>query len=314
MPAPTFHRAKDGSESWKVRFREGGRGSRQTSRTFTTERGATAFAKLLSDVGPARALAILEARDHTKEGTPTVAQWCTHHIDNLSGVGESTLTTYRGHVRNDLGELGPLPVDAVLPEDIARWVNTMAKETVRGDKPISGKTIANRHSFVSGAFKRAVRSGLIPANPCDGTRLPRTEREPMVFLTHEEYTRFLGCFSPRWQPLVTILFSTGLRWGEATALRVGDIDLNRATLTVERAWKRDATVGPPKSKKSRRPIALAPEVVDVLTPLVEGRAGYAYVFTNAAKEPVRHRTFSKEAWAPAVRLANGEPAQPAKHG
>lgn len=308
---PVFHRAKDGTETWKVRFRDDGK---QSSRTFLTERGASAFAKLLADVGPARAITILEARDHSKEGTPTVAQWCTHHIDNLSGVGASTLATYRGHVRNDLGELGALPVDAVLPEDVARWVNTMQAETVRGGKPISGKTIANRHAFVSSAFARAVRAGLVGANPCTGTRLPVTERDPMVFLAHEEYTRFLGCFIPRWQPLVTTLFSTGMRWGEAVALRVGDVDLAHATATIERAWKRDGTVGPPKSRRSRRTLALAPEVVDVLTPLIESRPAYEYVFTNTTGGPVKHRTFSKEAWAPAVRLANGEPAQPAKHG
>lgn len=312
MPTPALHRANDGGETWKVRFREGGRGSRQTSRTFQTERAASAFARLLADVGPVRAVEILDARAGAKEGMPTVAQWCTRHIDSLTGVGESTIATYRGHVRNDLRELGPLPVDAVSHDEIAAWVNAMTAETVRGGRPISGKTIQNRHAFLSGAFRRAVRAGLIASNPCEGTRLPRTEREPMVFLTHEEYTRFLDCVAPRWQPLVVTLFSTGLRWGEATALRVGDIDLERATITVERAWKRSGKIGPPKSRKSRRTVALAPEIVEVLRPLVQSRPASEYVFTNGDGDAVKHRTFSKEVWAPAVRLANGQSAQPAK--
>ncbi|MFB7798981.1 tyrosine-type recombinase/integrase [Isoptericola sp. NPDC056134] len=314
---PRAHLAKDGKTvTWSVRFRVGGRDSKETTKTFGTEEGARSFAGLLATLGPTRAVEILKKRTGaaTKEGMPTVAQWCTRHIEKLTGVGGSTLATYRGHVRNDLGDLAPLPIDAVTSDDIADWVNAAAKEKVRGGKPISGKTIANRHSFLSGAFKRAVRAGLIASNPCEGTRLPRTEREPMVFLTHEEYLVFLGCFIPRWQPLVTTLFSTGIRWGEATALRVGDVDLDRKVLAVERAWKRDGTVGAPKSKKSRRTVALAPEVVDVLTPLVEDRPGHAYVFTNNAGEHVKHRTFSKEAWAPAVRLANGEPAQGKKGG
>ncbi|WP_407316714.1 site-specific integrase [Isoptericola halotolerans] len=321
MPTPTMHRAKDGTETWKVRYRTGGRGSKATSRTFASERAATTFARLLADVGADRAEQIADARAGAREGTPTVAQWCAKHIELLTGVGETCLRTYRGHVRNDLGELGPLPVDAVHPDDVARWVNAMAKEKVRGGKPISGKTIANRHSFLSAAMKRAVRSGLISSSPCDGTRLPRTEREPMVFLTHEEYLRFLGCFAPRWQPMVTTLFSTGLRWGEITALRVGDVDLQRRdpitgepapVATIERAWRRDGTVGPPKSRRSRRTVALAPEVVEVLTPLIEKRPAYDYVFRAAGGEEVKHRTFSKDVWAPAVRLANGEPAQPEK--
>lgn len=305
MPAPTRQLAKDGTETWKVRFREGGRGSRNTSRTFATERAASTFARLLSDVGPERAVAILNARTNAAQGMPTVSAWCTQHIDALSGVQTDTLARYRTYTRRDLGILAHLPVDAVTHEDVSAWVNRLAKAGA------SGKTIKNKHGFLSAAFARAERKGLVTANPCKGTRLPRTEREPMVFLTHEEYTRFLGCFAPHWRPLVMFLFSTGLRWSEATALRVGDIDLERGAATVERAWKRGGELGPPKSSKSRRSVALSPEVVTELHPLIEGRPGDAWVFRNQAGGPVRHQTFHDNAWTPAVRLANGEPAQKA---
>jgi integrase len=308
MPTPELHTTTDGTEKWKVRFRTGGRGSKATSRTFDTDAGANAFAKLLRDVGAKRAVEILEARTGAVEGTPTVAQWCERHIDALSGTQPDTIEKYRAYVRNDLGALGPLPVDAVTHEDIARWVNTMAKQTYRG-KPTSGKTIKNKHGFLSAAFARAETQGLVPANPCKGTRMPRTVTEPMVFLTHEEYTRFLACFTPHWQPLVEFLFSTGLRWGEATALQIGDVDLDRATATVVRAWKRGRILGVPKSSKSRRTVALSAETVELLTPLIVGRGGEGYVFRNTIGGPVRHQTFHDNVWQPAVRLANGEDAQ-----
>ena len=38
----------------------------------------------------------------------------------------------------------------------------------------SGKTISNMHGFVSGAFKAAVRAGVMASNPCEGRRLPHT--------------------------------------------------------------------------------------------------------------------------------------------
>lgn len=300
----------DGSETHKVQFRMGGRGSKNTSRSFADERGALAFAKLLRDVGPARAVEILEARAGALGGgTPTVEQWCLEHIEALSGVQPDTLDKYRSYVRNDLGALGPMPVDAVTHEDVARWVNAMARATTRSGKPTSGKTIKNKHGFLSAAFARAEGRGLVAANPCTGTRMPRTVTEPMVFLTHDEYTRFLGCVVPFWQPLVEFLFSTGLRWGEATALQVGDVDLEQATANVVRAWKRGRVLGVPKSSKSRRTVALSPEVVELLTPLVSGRAGDAFVFRNTLGNPVRHQTFHDNVWVPAVRLANGQDAQ-----
>ena len=316
MATIEFRRTKDGQEKWKVQFRMGGRGSRNTSKTFNSERGARAFAKLVHDVGPVRAIEILEARTGANEGTPTVAQWCTRHIDGLSGVQADTIAKYRTYVANDLGALAHLPIDAVDEDVIAAWVNQLAAKEWRG-KRASGKTIKNKHGFLSAAMGRAVRRKLIPANPCLGTTLPRTVKEPMTPLTVPEYMRFLDCFAPHWQPLVTTLFETGLRWGEATALQVRDLDLQATdaqgypapTLRVERAWKRDGKIGPPKSEAARRTIALSPDLADIIGRLIVKRGGEEWVFRNMNGGPVRHATFHDNVWQPAVRLANGEDAQ-----
>lgn len=300
MIEPEPHTAKDGRTTWKVRFRID-RVAR--SRTFTDQRGARTFARLIDQLGPAEAVRVLDERLDAALGAVTVATWCTEHINALSGVQTDTLRRYRSYVANDLGALGHLPVTAVTHETIARWVNDLAATGA------SGKTIKNKHGFLSAALERAVRRGLIAANPCKGTRLPRTVTEAMVFLTHDEYARFLSYVTPYWQPLVATLFATGLRWGEATALQVGDVDLDHATATVVRAWKVGRVLGPPKSKRSRRTIALAPETVELLRPLVQGRPADAFVFTNTQGRPVSPQTFHDNVWAPAVRLANGEPGQ-----
>lgn len=316
MPTPKPHVAGDGSLTYKVQFRMGGRGSKNTSRTFASTRGANAFCKLIADVGVTRALEILDARVGADEGTPTVAQWCTRHIDAMSGNQADTLDKYRSYVRNDLGTLGAMPIDAVDDEMISAWVNEIAAKVWRG-KPASGKTVANKHGFLYAAFERAVKKKMIPANPCADTTLPRTVKRPMTPLAVPEYLRFLDCFAPHWQPLVSLLFETGLRWSEATALQIGDLDLQDTdalgypapTLKVERAWKRSGKLGPPKTERARRTIALSPDMADVLAPLIKARPGDAWVFLNLRGGPVRHATFHDNVWQPAVRLANGEDAQ-----
>lgn len=307
MATVTVRRTAAGEEKWKVQFRMGGRGSKNTSKTFDSERGARTFQRLVGELGPVRALEVLAARTGAAEGIPTVERWCLAHIEDLSGVQADTIAKYRSYIANDLGNLKHLPVDAVTHEDVSRWVNAMAKQTYRG-KPVSGKTIKNKHGFLSAVFAHAETKGLVASNPCKGTRLPRTVTEPMVFLTHDEYTRFLDCVIPHWQPLVEFLFTTGLRWGEATALRIGEVDLERGTATVVRAWKRGRVLGVPKSSKSRRTVALSPETVSLLAPLIKGRAGDEYVFRNMHGGPVRHGTFHESVWQPAVRLASGEDA------
>lgn len=292
-----------GEQRFKVRYRLG---TRQTSRTFTTHAGAREFARLLDTLGPAEADRIIDERIAAPDDTHTFGAFATHHIDTITGVQPDTRDKYRAYLRNDLTDLAPLPLTAITDKAIGRWVQRLEAAGA------SGKTIKNKHGFLSAVLDRAVAEKLIPANPAEGTRLPRTVTEPMVFLTPDEYTRFLGYFTPHWQPLVTTLFSTGLRWSEATALRVADVDLDAGTITVSRAWKKGGVIGPPKSEKARRTIAVAPETMAVLEPLVRDRPGQALVFTNTRGGPVRHNTFHENVWQPAVRLVNGEPAQQGK--
>src|ERR1044071_10252336 len=91
MARPELHRRKDGTEAWKVRFRDGGRGSTERSKTFTDVRDAEWFVSLIADVGPKRALEIATARGTSRTSTPSVSDWCTHHIDALSGTQADTL-------------------------------------------------------------------------------------------------------------------------------------------------------------------------------------------------------------------------------
>lgn len=305
MPTPEQYVSRTGDVTWRVRFRKPGQ-KNPGSKTFQDARSAKTFAKLIGDLGVVEALTVLDTWAGAVAGDLTVAGWCTEHIDSLSGVQDDSRDRYRAYVRNDLGKIGPLPLSALTPEGVAAWVN----ELERGGA--SAKTIKNKHGFLAGAMQHAVAAKKIEASPCEHTRLPRSVTQPMVFLTQQEYVTFLAYVTPHWQPLVGTLFGTGMRWAEATALQVGDVDLEGGGATVVRAWKRGNAIGPPKSKKARRTVSLAPEIVELLRPLVEGRPAGSWVFTNMRGEPVRHNTFHENVWAPAVRLSNGEPASAGK--
>lgn len=298
---PEMYVTARGEQRWKVRYRLGGKAS---SKTFGDERGARAFARLIDQVGPAEAVAILAERIGSPAGEPTLAEYATRHVENMTGVG----TDYRRRclriIDRDLGALGPRPLSAITPDSIAAWVNTQHAAGA------SGKTIKNKHGFVSAVLGRAVREQVIPSNPCTGTRLPRSVAPAMTFLTHAEYARFLDYFTPYWQPMVALMFSTGARYSELTAITVADVDLEAATLSITKAWKDSGKhIGPPKSRRSVRTLSLAPETVGILRPLVEGRPGGSLILRNTRGGPVRLQTFHDNVWKPAVRLANGEPGQ-----
>lgn len=301
---PRPYTDKQGTTRWRVRFRYDT--GQSTSRTFDDAQSANTFSTLIYDLGVDDALSVLEEWSTARAGTYTVEEWLLEHIDTRTGIQADTRKTYRRYVERDFTQWRYLPITALTAGHVAKWVNDQV------DAGWSGKTIANKHGFLAGAMQAAQRGEVITIDPCANTRLPRTEVEDMVFLTQDEYTRFLDYFTPHWQPLIAVLFGTGLRFGEATALRVKDVALGSGAISVVRAWKRGRVLGPPKSRMSRRTIALAPETVEVLAPLVEGRPGDQFVFTNTQGNPVRHATFMENVWTPGVRLANGEPAQQGK--
>jgi integrase len=80
------------------------------------------------------------------------------------------------------------------------------------------------------------RSVAVPVLPRPrGLGLPRPQRRDYVYLTHAQALA-LAAEAGRGRLLILLLVYTGLRWGEATALRVCDIDLDRRRVDVRRAF------------------------------------------------------------------------------
>jgi integrase len=292
----------DGSAYYAVLYRLDGK---QTSTSFEDIASATKFKNLADQFGPAKALEIVGA--DTALQTMTVGQWLEHHIAHLTGLRKSTLYDYKAYVRNDVAPvLGDLPLTALTRDDIARWMQEL---TAKGT---SGKTIANKHGFLSSALNAAVRAGRIPSNPAAGQRLPTSERQEMVCLSHEDFARLLGNIPEFWRPLVEFLVASGCRWGEATALKPSDINRAENTVRITRAWKRTYDrggyeLGPPKTKKSVRTINVPAAVLDKLD------YSHEWIFLNKAGRPVRGNGFHDRIWQHAIERTwpsvsdNGEP-------
>ena len=129
------------------------------------------------------------------------------------------MSRYRAYARNDIVPvLGAIPLGALSRDDVARWVQRLEG---------SGKTIRNKHGFLSSALKAAVKAGRIRSNPAAGQRLPVTARADMVCLSRDEVAKLLDNVTEYWRPLVEFLVASGARWGEVTALRPTDVDRAR---------------------------------------------------------------------------------------
>lgn len=290
----------NGTAAYDVRYRDAGKSRRMS---FDTQRAAEKWANVVRAIGPIEALAMLNIA--TLDTTPTVDEYAPRYISSKSGVEGKTLDHYRMFMRLHISPtMGSLPIDAISADLIAGWINA---QTIAG---AAAKSIKNRHGFLSAMFQSAVEDGLITKNPCARSRLPETEELEMVFLSPDEFTTLLGYVPVKYQPFVLLLATTGLRWGEATALRPGDFDLDKRTVRISRAWKssidRGNYIGPPKTRRSKRTVSIPEDLCALIAPLLE--QGHEYVFTNSQGNPMRQQKFWEAVWVPARRLANGLPA------
>lgn len=290
----------DGSTAYAVLYQVDGT---QTSVTFDDERAAQDFRAAINTLGAERAMRAWEIAPTPvvakRISGPTVAKWVDQHVAALSGVALSTIYDYRAYLRNDITPtLGDMPLELLTPADVAAWVERMAKAGS------SGKTIQNKHGFLASALNAAVAAGVIPSNPAAGTRLPRTERADMVFLTREEFQQLRTGFTDRWLPLLDFMVASGARFGEIAALRPSDVDRVRGTVHIGRAWKRTYIsgvgyqLGPPKTRKSVRTISVAASILDVLDYSRE------YLFTNSRGGPLRAPGWRNNVWYPSVARAS----------
>lgn len=296
----------DGTEYWQVRFREDGR---ESSISWNEAADAYRCDELIKSVGAARAKEIMRIIDSPRQ-SDTLAAYLDSYIDGLTGVDAATPKRYRAYLRNDLGDLGKIPLTALASADIAAWVAGMESAGA------SGKTIANKHGFLAGALAAAVKAGKLGANPCDSTRLPRWDRQEMVFLTRDEFAVLYEAVPAYWQPLVAFLVASGCRWSEATALTPKMVDTAAGTVRITKAWKTGTggyRLGVPKTKMSVRTINVPADVLAALD--LSGK----WVFTNSGvgrghfkagtaddDSVVRIHSFHPNVWVPAVDRARAE--------
>lgn len=292
---------------YRVRYRLGGR---ETSETFVRKPDGEMFRDILGDGRGDRvtqAMRWLKARQDEEAGaTMTFGVWFEHYITQLTGVTPRTRSDYRSIHRRYLSHLDPLPLTLLGRQHVTSLVNEMDSS---GRAP---KTIKQTVHMLSTCLGLAIDEGHLTANPCRNVRLPSVQFGGVEarFLTYEEARALILATPAHYQPLVTFLLGTGMRWSEATAIEGRHINFKAGTIRVEQAWKRvpgqGFVIGPPKTKKARRTIN--PAVMALVAAKTLVRKPFDLVFTTASGGPVRHANFYNNIWQSAVKRAGLDPA------
>ena len=163
-------------------------------------------------------------------GRITFGEYAQAWLESRADLKPKTRHQYQSLMRQHITPTWhTVPLAKITFESLTHWVSRLSLSGL-------GPSGIRQSVFVmSAALDHAVRSGRIRSNPARGLGLPRPKRRDYVFLTHGQVLT-LADEAGRWRLLILLLAYTGLRWGEATALRVCDIDFDRRRIDVRRAF------------------------------------------------------------------------------
>lgn len=157
-------------------------------------------------------------------------RWMSTTLD-AKAVGASTRRLYRHALRSYVKPvIGDVPLSRLVPrhvEDVDLWMR-------RRDRPLSDSTRRTAYNVLSMLLDTAVRDGLIAANPAARIDRPVQRRRAQPHYTAAQAHRLVGVVAGHrtFAHLVPVMLYTGLRPGEALALRWEDVDLDAGLVTV----------------------------------------------------------------------------------
>ena len=249
-----------------------------------------------------RALALIEA--DIAQGAWTdpdrakikLADYADVWITQRPGLRPRTVEIYRGLLRRHVAPyLGGVPLGKIDTPMIRDWRARLL------DLGISISETAKAYRFLRAVLMTAADDRIIPRNPCRvrGAGEEKPEERPTLTVrqVYELADRMPGdCH----RVLVLLAAFASLRWGEITALRRCDIDIQAGAVTITRQHVQLDTGGvvvtAPKSRASMRTVAIPAAILPAIRAHLDGCVGQSpdsLVFTGSRGGVLRRSNFRR---------------------
>lgn len=261
MATISRYETSSGATLYRVRYRTPDR--RQTDkRGFKTKRDAEAFAATVevekltgSYVAPAL-------------GKITIGELGPGWLERLKGVIKpsafhSVESAWLVHVEP---RWATKAIADIRHTDVQAWVTELATRR-------KATVVRTAYSVLTRILDDAVKDRRLAVNPARGVKLPAKSKRKNIYLTAAQL-QALATESGRYGSLVLLLGTVGPRWGEAAALRVGDIDFLKRRVTLHEnavAVGSKTHVGTLKSGKTRT-VMVPKFVIEELAKTCKGKA------------------------------------------
>lgn len=196
----------------------------------------------------------------------TVAEYLDTWLDDVAPqtVALKALERYRGLARNQIKpHLGTIELQKLRPADVSSWLHKLVNLTT-----LSTRSIRHAHGVLRTALNHAAAIEIIERNVASIIKPPTQERTEIEILTADQVADALAKTEGlSLYPIIALAIGTGARRGEIAALRWSDLNLDAATVRIERSLehtKDGIRVKPPKTAAGRRTVSLPSLTVQAL--------------------------------------------------
>ena len=230
----------------------------------------------------------------TEDSSITLGEWMARWMEEYKKpiLRKSTYTGYSRDIENHiLPYLGSKRLTQLKTSDIQKHYNRLLESGRKHDhgkgKGLSNATVRGIHMVLREALDSAVREGLIPKNPADGTSPPKIHRKEKQVLTKDQLETFMKLIEndEAWYDFFYTEMLTGMRAGEICGVRWEDFDEKNRTLRVARSVdfvNKELVIGETKTEDGKRTIYL-PDSLWRLLAERKKRSFSEWIFPNLLK-------------------------------
>jgi integrase len=286
------HVEKRGSGRWRARYRAPN--GRERSKTFARRVDAERF------LATAEAAKLRGEWVAPERSRVTVGEWAAEWMAGRVHLKPKTVASYESLLRTRiLPTWESVPLASITNAEVVAWVAELRSAG------LSPSRTRQAYHILTAMLDAAVRDRRLPSNPAAGVDLSRIPQKERRYLDHTQVEALANECGP-YRVLVLTLAYSGLRWGEAAALRVRRIDLMRGRLEIAEAVTEvngRLVFGPPKTHQTRR--APVPAFLrDELMVHLAGRSVDTLAFTAPGGGVLRVSNF-RRGWFDAATRAVG---------